>query len=476
MSFDVLISLAAIFVLLFLSAFFNCSETALTAASRARMHALEGDGDTRAGLVNRLLSSPERLIGAVLLGNTLVDVLAAGLATNLAVNLVGEVGVVYATVIVTTLIVIFSAVLPKTYALASSDRMALAVAPIMGVLVWVLTPATVTIQFIVRQLLKLTPSKKDDDANILAAQEELRGTIELQTRDGGVQRNDAAMLGGVLDLGDLQAADLMVHRTKMETVSIDEPMERLIERVTKTQFTRVPLWKDQPDNIVGILNTKDVLAALSEASFDLQKLDVTTLVKTPWFVPDTTPVKAQLNAFLQKKQQMALVVDEYGEVMGLITLEDILEEIVGQIADEYDTHEQPIRLQVDGSVNVDGAVPVRDLNRQMGWSLPDEVATTIAGLVIHDAQVIPEPGQAFTFHGYRFEILRKSKNKITAMRIRSIKSMVVTPVRGTATAGSASINAMRKRSDGVPGRPQGGNATEPARKPKSGDGDSLEGG
>jgi Mg2+/Co2+ transporter CorB len=407
----------AIVVLIALSAFFNLGETALTAASRARMHALEQDGNARAAVVNKVLRSPEKMIGTILIGNTLVDVLASGLASGLAVVLVGEVGVVYATIVVTFLIVVFAAVLPKTYALAYSDRVALLVAPLMRAVIVVLNPITVAIEFIVRQLLKLTPGKADDEANILAAHEEIRGTIELQTKEGTVARHDADMLGGVLDLRDLQVSDIMVHRTKMETIDADEPPQKIVDDLLRTQYTRVPVWKDEPENIVGVLHTKDLFSALGRSGWDVSKLDIMSFAVEPWFVPDTTPLKAQLNQFLKRKAQMALVVDEYGEVQGLITLEDILEEIVGQIADEHDTHEAAIRPQPDGTVNVDGTVAIRDLNRQMNWNLPDEEATTIAGLVIHEAQTIPEPGQVFTFYGYRFEILRKTRNKIAALRI-----------------------------------------------------------
>jgi Mg2+/Co2+ transporter CorB len=409
--------IVAIVVLIALSAFFNLGETALTAASRARMHALEQDGNARAAIVNRVLRSPEKMIGTILIGNTLVDVLASALASGLAVVLVGEVGVVYATIVITFLIVVFAAVLPKTYALAYSDRVALLVAPLMRAVIVVLNPITVAIEFIVRQLLKLTPGKADDEANILAAHEELRGTIELQTKEGAVARHDADMLGGVLDLRDLQVSDIMVHRTKMETIDADEPPQKIVDDLLRTQYTRVPVWKDEPENIVGVLHTKDLFSALGRSGWDVGKLDIMSFAVEPWFVPDTSPLKAQLNQFLKRKAQMALVVDEYGEVQGLITLEDILEEIVGQIADEHDTHDAAIRPQPDGTVNVDGAVAIRDLNRQMNWNLPDEEATTIAGLVIHEAQTIPEPGQVFTFYGYRFEILRKTRNKIAALRI-----------------------------------------------------------
>ena len=420
MELEIGITLAAIFVLLVLSAFFNGSETALTAASRARMHALEQENNSRARLVNRLLREPEKLIGAVLLGNTLVDILAASLASGLAVMLVGPAGVAYATGVMTLLIVVFSAVLPKTYALAFADRVALFVAPIMRVMIVLLAPLTAAIQVIVRMILTLTPTRLDDAANILAAHEEIRGTIELKTIGGAVAKGDAAMLGGVLDLKDLQVLDIMVHRTKMQTINVDDPPQKVIEEVLKSQYTRVPMWKDGPENIVGVLHTKDLLAALSNAGWDPSRLDTASVAAPPWFVPDTTSVADQLNEFLKRKAQLALVVDEYGEVQGLITLEDILEEIVGQIADEHDIHDAAVRVQADGSVNVDGTVAIRDLNRQMEWDLPDEEATTIAGLVIHEAQTIPEPGQAFTFYGYRFEILRKSRNKITAIRIRPI--------------------------------------------------------
>lgn len=420
MHLEIILTALAVLLLLVLSAFFSGSETALTAASRARMHAMEGEGNERAKLVNRLLAAPERIIGTVLLGNNLVNILASSLTTSLLIGLFGEVGVAYATVVMTALIVIFSEVLPKTYAIAFPDRISLAVAPAMQVIIKVLRPLTVAVSFIVRQILRLTPTSVDDEANILAAHEEIRGTIELQTKEGTVAKGDAHMLGGVLNLRDLQVLDIMVHRTKMETINADDPPAKVVDELLKTQYTRMPLWKDEPENIVGVLHAKDLLAELGRSGWDVTKLNIMSFAGEPWFVPDTTSLKDQLNQFLKRKAQMALVVDEYGEVQGLVTLEDILEEIVGQIADEHDTHETAIRPQPDGTVNVDGTVAVRDLNRQMDWDLPDEEATTVAGLVIHEAQAIPEPGQAFTFYGYRFEILRKSRNKITAVRIKPL--------------------------------------------------------
>jgi Mg2+/Co2+ transporter CorB len=228
------------------------------------------------------------------------------------------------------------------------------------------------------------------------------------------------MLGGVLDLRELQVLDITIHRTKMESLNASDPPEKIIDQVVHSQYSRLPVWKDEPENIVGILHTKDLLAALHRASWDLSKIDIMSLATPAWFVPDTTSLQEQLNQFLKRKTQLALVVDEYGEVQGLITLEDILEEIVGQIADEYDVGEAAIRSQPDGSVIVEGTVAIRDLNRAMDWNLPDEEATTVAGLIMHEAQIIPEAGQAFTFYGYRFEILRKARNKINAIRVRKL--------------------------------------------------------
>ncbi len=421
MTLEIFLYLLAVFVLILLSGFFSGSETALTAASRARMHALEVDGDRRAKRVNEMLATPDRIIGTVLLGNNLVNILASALTTSLLLRLFGDVGVAYATLIMTIIVVIFAEVLPKTYAFAYPDRLALAVAPVMRVLIMLFRPFTWATQLFVSWLLKLTPTKADDEANILAAHKELRGTIELSHRGGGVERHDAHMLGGVLDLGDLQVDDIMVHRTKMETVHADDGAQKIVDEVVRSQYTRVPVWRDQTENIVGILHTKDVLSALARSNWDVNTIDIMTFAKPAWFIPNTTRVKDQLNAFLRAGSQMALVVDEYGEVQGLITLEDILEEIVGQIADEHDVGDNSIRPQPDGTVNVDGTVAIRDINREMDWDLPDDEATTIAGLVIHEAQSIPEPGQVFTFYGYRFEVLRKSRNKLTALRIKPLE-------------------------------------------------------
>ena len=209
----------------------------------------------------------------------------------------------------------------------------------------------------------------------------------------------------------------MVHRTEMVMINADLPPEELVREVLATEYTRIPLWRDKPENIIGVLHAKDLLRAIRASEGDTASIDVSTIALPPWFVPEMRPVSEQLKAFRRRKTHFALVVDEYGEVEGMVTLEDILEEIVGDISDEHDVVVAGVRAQPDGSVVVDGSVPIRDLNRAMDWHLPDEEATTVAGLVIHEARSIPERGQSFTFHGFRFRVLRRERNRITALRI-----------------------------------------------------------
>ncbi len=411
--------------LLILSAFFSGSETALTAVSRARIHQLERSGNKRAKIVQQLIGARERLIGAILLGNNLVNILASALATSVFVQFFGNAGVAYATIVMTLLVLIFAEVLPKTYAIANTDRMALAIAAPLRTMVAVLGPITATIQFIVRRTLQLFGANIDANTFVLSAHDELRGAIDLHHKEGAVIKHDKEMLGGILNLSDLEVFDVMVHRTKMETIDVASSAEAVVNLVLRSGYTRLPVWKDEQDNIIGILHAKDLLKSLAEASGEFKKLDIEALCKPPWFVPDTTNLRAQLNAFLRKKAHFALVVDEYGEVMGLVTLEDILEEIVGEIADEHDAPTTGVRAQADGSVTVDGTVAIRDLNRAMEWELPDEEATTIAGFVIHEAQMIPDIGQAFTFYGFKFEVLRKRRNQLTALKITPARKIAV---------------------------------------------------
>ena len=417
----------AVPVLVVLSAFFSGSETALTAASRARMLALEKSGDKRAGIVGRLIQERERLIGALLLGNNLVNILASALATSLFLALFGQAGVVYATLAMTLLVLVFGEVLPKTLAIGDPDRVSRAIAPVVSVIVAVFSPVVIAVQFIVAGLLRLAGWNASDGKSILSPTEEIRGQVDLLHAEGSVVKAERDRLGGLLDLSELDVSDVMVHRTGMHTIDADEPIGAIVDDILACPFTRVPLWEREPENIIGIVHVKDLLRALKAAGGQVEGIDIRSVAAEPWFVPDTTSVPDQLNAFLKRKVHFALVVDEYGEVQGVVTLEDILEEIVGDIADEYDVTVEGVRPQPDGSVNVDGSVPIRDLNRAMDWNLPDEEATTIAGLVIHEARIIPEPGQAFTFYGFRFQVLRRNRNRVTALRITPLSRIKPVP-------------------------------------------------
>jgi Mg2+/Co2+ transporter CorB len=412
-----IVSVITIFILLFLSFFFSGSETALTAASRARMTALETAGDKRAALVNRLMQKREQLIGAILLGNNLVNIAASALAARLFLDWFGEVGLIYATIAMTALVVIFSEVMPKTIAINHPDRMALLIAPPIRVIVALFGPVTIAVELIVRRLLAIVGFRMDSTDNVLTGHEELRGAVDLLHREGSVVKSDRDMLDGLLDLQELEVSDVMIHRTGIVAINAEDPPQKIVADVLAAPYTRLPLWRGTQENIVGVLHVKDLLRALAAVDGDVSQIDIASLALQPWFVPESRPLPGQLRSFLRRKTHFALVVDEYGDLMGLVTLEDILEEIVGDIADEHDVTVSGVRIQPDGSVTVDGSVPIRDLNRAVDWNLPDDEATTVAGLVIHEARAIPEVGQTFTFHSYRFQVLRKNRNRITTLRV-----------------------------------------------------------
>ncbi|HWX62159.1 HlyC/CorC family transporter [Bradyrhizobium sp.] len=411
------IEFAIVLFCLLVSAFFAASETALTGASRASMLRLSKQGNSDAVVVSDLIAQRERLIGALLLGNNIANIGASAIATSIFTTWFGEVGVLYATAVMTVLVVIFAEVLPKTIAFNAPDRLALAVARPMQVTVVVLGPALAVIEAIVRALMRVFGVKIGANQPLLSPIERLRGAVDLLHHEGKVEKQDRDMFGGLLDLRELQVSDVMIHRTEMVTVNADLPPEELVGEVLASEYTRIPLWREKPENIIGVLHAKDLLRAIRASEGDASHIDVSAIALPPWFVPEMRPVSEQLKAFRRRKTHFAMVVDEYGEVEGIVTLEDILEEIVGDISDEQDVVVAGVRAQPDGSVVVDGSVPIRDLNRAMDWGLPDEEATTVAGLVIHEARSIPDRGQSFTFHGFRFRVLRRERNRITALRI-----------------------------------------------------------
>jgi len=422
MEYDLLINGGAIFVLLLFSAFLSGSETALTAASRARLYRMMQEPESpalgrRARLATRLTERRERLIGAILLGNNLVNILASALATGVFIGLFGDAGILYATLAMTMLVLIFAEVLPKTWAIADPDRTALTAAPLISGLVFVLGPVVRAVQAVVRGILRLFGIDIDRRQSILSAQERIRDAIAFHTEKGAMVKHERDMLAGILDLAEVEVSEIMVHRRKMVMLDAGEAPAAIIEKVVASPHTRFPLWRENPDNVIGILHAKDVLRATREHRGAPDDLDVAAIASPPLFVPETTSLREQLNVFRRKRAHIGIVVDEYGALMGLVTMEDILEEIVGDIADEHDLTTEGVHQRADGTVVVEGTVTVRDLNRQFDWSLPDEAAATVAGLIIDEARTIPEPRQTFSFHGFKFEILRRWRNQITLIRI-----------------------------------------------------------
>ena len=412
-----LIMLAIVLLLLCFSGFFSGSETALTAASRARMHAAEKDGDRRASIVSKLLNMRERLLGGILLGNNLVNILASVLTTAVFTNIFGTGGMalVGATVLMTVLILIFAEVLPKTYAISQPDKMALKVARPISWVIKVFAPIVSIVQIIVNGTLRLFGV--DTKASAWTAADEIKGAVDLHLEEGGVAKRARDQIYGVLEIGELDVEDVMIHRKNVIMLDVDLPAEQIVKEVLDSGHSRIPLYEENQDNIIGVLHVKDILKSISKANGDFSAVNAKKIMRETWFVPETTSVVKQLRAFQQKREHFALVVDEYGALMGVLTLEDILEEIVGDIQDEYDEELIGIQRLKDGGAILQGDLPVRDVNRTMDWKLPDEEAVTIAGLVIHEAQTIPEVGQAFAYYGYRFEILNKRRNQILSLKV-----------------------------------------------------------
>ena len=418
------ITALAILVLLVMSAFFSGSETALTAASRGKLRARADKGSKGAALALGITEDSERLIGSVLLGNNLVNILATSLATALFTRLFGDGGVAIATLMMTALVLIFSEVLPKTYAITNAEAAAARVSPVIRVVILVFSPVVGAVRWLVRAILALFGVRTDPDVNVLAVREEIAGALHLGHSEGVVEKEDRDRILGALDLGERTVEEIMLHRSQIEMIDADAAPEAILRQSLESRHTRLPVFRGEPENVVGVVHAKDLLRAthaLDGGAERLASVVVTEVAMPPYFIPDTTTLDDQMREFLRRHTHFALVVDEYGALQGLITLEDILEEIVGEITDEYDEPEAPeLERTRDGELLVDGAMTIRDLNRATDWNLPDEEANTVAGLVIHEAQSIPNEGQVFSFHGFRFEVLEREANRITRLKIRPL--------------------------------------------------------
>ena len=419
------VTAGAILILLVLSGFFSGSETALTAASRGKLRSAADKGSKGAERALTVTEDNERLIGSVLLGNNVVNILATSLATAVLTKIFGQNGVAAATLIMTLLVLIFAEVLPKTFAITYPEAVASRVAGPIGLVVLVFSPMVTAVRYLVRGVLYIFGVRTDPDSNILAVREEIAGALQLGHSEGIVEKEDRDRILGALDLNERTVEEIMLHRSGIEMVDAKMPPQDILNQILKSPHTRLPLFQDEPENIVGVIHAKDLLRGmhklLGSGKPGLAAFDVMKVAMPAYFVPETTTLDDQMRNFLKRKTHFALVVDEYGGLQGLITLEDILEEIVGEIADEFDDHEEEqIAPTADGAYIVDGVMTIRDLNRAHDWNLPDDEANTVAGLVIHEAQLIPVEGQVFSFHGFRFEVLSKDQNRIATLKVRKL--------------------------------------------------------
>ena len=418
--FDIPLSIAVplVFVCLLLAAYLSAAETAITGASRPRMHRLAQQGHPRAVIVNALLDRKDEAVSAVLLGNNVVNIFSASLSTAVLTALFGAAGVVYATLAIGVLIVIFAEVMPKTWALLRADRVALALAPSIMVTLTILGPLARGVAWISRFFLKLMNVRTDRTPDAEEQSDALRGAIELhgEGQTGDSAPAEKAMLRSVLDLGDRTVGDVMTHRGNVVLIDADQPTDSIVTQMLAAPYTRIPLYRGEADNVVGVVHAKDLFRAVKAAG-DPAAVKIDAIMTAPWFIPESTVLFDQLEAFRARHEHFAIVVDEYGALRGIVTLEDIIEEIVGDIEDEHDAIKRGVVRREDGSLICQGDVPIRDLNREFGWGLPEGVATTIAGLVLHEARRIPEVGQVYAFYGFRFEILKREGTRIAELRI-----------------------------------------------------------
>ncbi len=411
------IAAPAVVLCLALGAYMSAAETAITGASAPRMHRLEQQGNKRAALVNQLLDRKDEAVSAVLLGNSVVNILSASLTTAVLTSLFGAAGVVYATIAVGLLVVVFAEVMPKTWALLRADRVALILAPSIQFTLFVLGPVARAVGWISRVFLRLLGVR----AHTAGAEEHaelLRGAIDMHGDDKTDEDAPAekAMLRNVLDLGHRTVGDVMTHRANVALIDADDATDAIVTQMLAAPYTRIPLYRGQPDNVVGVVHAKDLFRAVKAAGGP-ETVKIAEVMTSPWFIPESTILFDQLEAFRARHEHFAIVVDEYGALRGIITLEDIIEEVVGDIEDEHDAVKRGVVVRDDGSMVCQGTLPVRDLNRAYGWGLPEDVATTIAGLVLHEARRIPEVGQVYAFYGFRFEILKREGTRIAELRI-----------------------------------------------------------
>lgn len=399
--------------LTFFSALISCFETSITAASRAKIHRLTHN-IPQAKLVEKLLKNRERVVNTMLLANNISNIIASAITTNLLIELFGEIGVVYATFILTFLVVVFGEILPKNYAIKNPENIAIFFATTINFLFTIFAPLLFFIQKISDLFLSNVKNKHHHKSDL----EEIRETVDFKAKEGAIVQYDKSLLDGVLDLSDTEIGEIMVHRKDINSINIDLPIAEIIELATASIYTRLPLWKNNKDNVVAILNTRRLLNAAYYCRGNLRKINLLDQTSEAWFVPTSNSLRSQLVSFRKKKKRFALVVNEYGSLQGLITLEDILEEIVGEIKEQDDLNLNIVKIK-SGAYKITGRTLIRDINRQLAWDLEEgEDAYNLAAFIINILGRIPEEKESFAIEGYVIEVLKKRDQDLVLLRVK----------------------------------------------------------
>ena len=414
---ETFVFISIIIILIILSAFFSSSETALTAVSEARIHELALQGSKRAVIIEKILIKKEKMISSLLIGNNLVNVIASVYSTSFAINYFSDFGLIFVTILMTVILVIFAEVIPKTYAFSHADKLALTVAPIINIIIFVLTPATI----ITERLAKFVSGPKVEDEE--AKTEELRGMIRLHAGNEIKAKERGKMMSSMLDMDAVTIEAVMTHRGAVTMIDSKSPPELIFKLVGESPFTRLPIYSGSPDNIIGILHAKELFRSLRRRNFkNLDTINLSELMIQPYFAPETTLLFDQLEIFRARREHFAVVVDEYGDFRGIVTLEDILEEIVGDMAEEQDHENEDIHPQEDGSFFIDGTTTVRDINKALTWALPIDGPKTLNGLITERLEEIPQFNVCLKIGEYQLETVQISGNFIKTVRLQRVQT------------------------------------------------------
>ncbi|MBP7189792.1 MAG: HlyC/CorC family transporter [Rickettsiaceae bacterium] len=412
-------SILLVIVLLGISAYFSAIETAITGASPGRIQKLKSEGNLRAIAVLKIFKIKDQAISTLLIANSFINTVSTTIATTILISIFGEEkGTIIASTVMALMIIVFAEVIPKAIALVKADRIALNTVGIINGCLMALRPVNYALNIIIKIFFAVFRIKSEAE---LSGADEVRGVIEHHMAEGKVVKSDRDMLGGVLDMGDLSVSEIMVHRSSMFTIDSSLAIDKIAAKALTCPHTRIPVWKDSKDNIVGVLHLKNMLLSLYKANFDYNKITLSDFVSEPWFIPENAPVIQQLQEFRKRRSHFALVVDEYGDLQGLVTLEDILEEIVGQIDDEYDHGPSNIIKKGENKFLIEGSTSIRDVNRELNWNLPDDNASTLGGLIMHELHKLPKQGEVFELFDLKITIYSRLATRIKTLMVEPIE-------------------------------------------------------